>query len=161
MKRFVQTLEKIQMTLGIVFLTVFFAVILLQIVTRHLGISILWTEEVANYSFIWAMFMGAAVMVNRREHFNFDFFQRKLKGKNRVFLNIFNDLVLIAFNVCIFFLGIIVVREFWNYTWATFPEMQMGYIWLAIPVMAGTMLIYSFSHLLNHIQSLKEKEVRA
>jgi TRAP-type transport system small permease protein len=160
MKRFVQTLEKIQMTLGIIFLVVFFAVILLQIITRHLGISILWTEEVANYSFIWAMFMGAAVMVNRREHFNFDFFQRKLTGKKRLSLNIFNDLVLIAFNISIFFLGLIVVNEFWNYTWVTFPEMKMGYIWLAIPIMAGTMVIYSVSHLVDHIQSLKEKEVR-
>jgi len=160
MKRFVQVLEKLQITIGIFFLAVFFLVILLQIITRHLGISILWTEEVANYSFIWAIFMGAAVMVNRREHFNFDFLIRKLTGKKKVSLNVVNDLVLIAFNVCIFFLGLIVVNEFWNYTWATLPDMKMGYIWIAIPIMSGTMIIYSVSHLINHIQSQNAKEVR-
>ncbi len=160
MKRFVQALEKLQITIGILFLTVFFLVILLQIITRHLGLSILWTEEVANYSFIWAIFMGAAVMVNRREHFNFDFIIRKLTGKKKVSLHVFNDLILIAFNVCIFVLGLIVVNEFWNYTWATLPDMKMGYIWIAIPIMSGTMIIYSISHLIDHIQSQKAKEVR-
>ncbi|MFD1849588.1 TRAP transporter small permease [Oceanobacillus bengalensis] len=159
MKRFVQALEKLQITVGVLFLTVFFVVILLQIITRYLGISVLWTEEVANYSFIWAIFMGAAVMVNRREHFNFDFIIRKLTGKKKVSLNIFNDLVLIAFNACILVLGIQVVREFWNYTWATIPEMKMGYIWIAIPIMAGTMIIYSVSHLMDHLKANKAKEV--
>lgn len=159
MKRFVQALEKLQITVGVVFLCIFFIVIVLQIITRYMGISVIWTEEVANYSFIWAIFMGAAVMVNRREHFNFDFFLRKLQGKKKDSLNIFNDLVLIIFNTIIFLLGIQVVSEFWNYTWASIPEMKMGYIWIAIPIMAGTMTIYSLSHLIDHIKSLKAKEV--
>lgn len=159
MKRFIQALEKIQIIIGVLFLCVFFFVILLQIVTRYLGISVIWTEEVANYSFIWAVFMGAAIMVNRREHFNFDFLIRKQKGKRKASLNIFNDLVLIAFNFCILLLGIQVVMEFWNYTWATIPEMKMGYIWIAIPIMACTMIIYSVSHLIDHVQAAKTKEV--
>lgn len=159
MKRLVQGLEKVQIALGMLFLCIFFLVIVLQIVTRYLGISVIWTEEVANYSFIWAIFMGAAVMVNRREHFNFDFIHRKLKGKNRVRLSIFNDVVLILFNFFIFLLGIQVVSEFWNYTWAAIPEMKMGYVWVAIPIMAGTMVIYSLSHLVGHAQALMAKEV--
>ncbi|WP_235791985.1 TRAP transporter small permease [Virgibacillus salidurans] len=159
MKRFVQTLEKAQIVAGMIFLCLFFLVIILQIGTRYLGISVIWTEEVANYSFIWAILMGAAVMVNRREHFNFDYFQRKLKGKRKLSLNIFNDLVLIAFNIAIFLLGIQVVVEFWNYTWSTIPEMKMGYVWIAIPIMAGTMIIYSVVHLMDHIKALKVKEV--
>lgn len=159
MKRFVQALDKIQMIVGSIFLCIFFLVIILQIVTRHLGISIIWTEEVANYSFIWAILMGSSVMVNRREHFNFDFIQRKLTGAKGATLNIVIDLILVAFNIVIFLLGIQVVTEFWNYTWVTIPEMKMGYIWIAIPIMAGTMIIYSFSHLMNHMKALKSGEV--
>ncbi|WP_106496465.1 TRAP transporter small permease [Lentibacillus sp. Marseille-P4043] len=160
MKRFVNALEKVQITVGLLFLCLFFLVILLQIVTRYMGISVIWTEEVANYSFIWAVFMGAAVMVNRREHFNFDLLQRKLKGKGKVSLNIFNDIVLILFNIVIFLLGIQIVNEFWNYTWATIPEMKMGYIWIAIPIMAITMIIYSAAHLMQHVKMVTDKEVR-
>ncbi len=159
MKRFVQALEKIQITLGIVFLCMFFLVILLQIATRYMGVSVIWTEEVANYTFIWAVFMGAAVMVNRREHFNFDMLRTKLKGKKRLSISIISDLVLIGFHVVIFLLGIQIVMEFWNYTWATLPEMKMGYVWLSIPVMAGTMLLYSITHLMEHMKAWKAKEV--
>lgn len=160
MKRFVKLLERVQMTAGVVFLVLFFAIILIQIVTRHLGIAVIWTEEAANYAFIWAVFMGAAVMVNRREHFNFDYFLQRLTGISRVGLSIFNDLVLIVFNIFIFLYGLQVVNEFWNYTWAAIPEMKMGYVWVAIPVMAGSMIIYSVFHLTQHIKSLRLGEVR-
>ncbi|WP_221568332.1 TRAP transporter small permease [Alkalihalobacillus sp. TS-13] len=159
MKRFVQVLERLQMTVAILFLSIFFFVIMLQIITRHLGISIIWTEEVANYSFIWAIFMGAAIMVNRREHFNFDFILKNLKGKRKTSLKIVNDLVLITFNVFIFLLGVQVAVEFWNYTWASIPDMKMGYIWMSVPIMAGTMIIYSFSHLIDHVQTVKAGQV--
>lgn len=157
MKRFVQALEKVQITVGIVFLCIFFSVIMLQIITRHMGISIIWTAEVAKYAFIWSVFMGAAVMVNRREHFNFDFILKKLQGKKQASLNIVNDFILILFNLVIFLLGLRVVNEFWNYTWVSIPELKMGYIWVAIPIMAGTMVIYSLSHLINHFNLLKAK----
>lgn len=159
MRKFINILEKVQISKGVTFLCVFFLIIMLQIVTRYMGISIIWTEEAANYSFIWAIFMGAAVMVNRREHFNFDFIQRKLKGKSRQILSVFNDLVLIVFNVIVFLLGMQVTLKFWNYTWASIPEMKMGYIWMVIPVMAVTMVIYSIFHLVTHIQGFKTKEV--
>lgn len=159
MKKFIQALEKVQIVIGVLFLCVFFCVIVLQIITRHLGISVIWTEEAANYSFIWAVFMGAAIMVNRREHFNFDLLQQKLQGKKRIYLSLFNDTVLIIFNVCIFLLGLQIVSEFWNYTWSTLPDMKMGYVWIAIPIMAGTMLIYTLFHMVQHVQKLKVKEV--
>ncbi|WP_246206584.1 TRAP transporter small permease [Virgibacillus ihumii] len=159
MKRFVQALEKVQITVGIVFLCIFFLVIMLQIITRHMGISLIWTTEVSKYAFIWSIFMGAAVMVNRREHFNFDFLLKNLKGKKKIALSIFNDVILILFNIAIFILGLQVVNEFWNYTWVSIPEMKMGYIWIAIPIMAGTMVIYSLAHLIDHFNSLKAKGV--
>ncbi|WP_130859374.1 TRAP transporter small permease [Gracilibacillus phocaeensis] len=159
MRKWVGTLEKIQISIGIAFLFIFFGVIVLQIITRYLGVSVIWTEEAANYSFIWAVFMGAAVMVNRREHFNFDFLVQKLQGKKKIYLQLFNDTVLVLFNLCIFVLGIQVVQEFWSYTWSSIPEMKMGYVWIAIPIMAGTMLIYTLVHMASHIQSLRGQEV--
>lgn len=160
MNRFVKALEKVQLTAGVIFLSLFFIIIIIQIATRHLGIPAIWTVELASYSFIWAVFMGASVMVNRREHFSFDLFQRKLKGKARISLGIFNDLVLILFNGAIFYYGIKVVQNFWDYNWVAIPSMKMGYVWMSIPIMGITMIIYSLSHLLNHIKLLRGKEVQ-
>jgi len=155
MNRFVKVLEKIQITIGVAFLSIFFLVILYQIITRHLGISAIWTVEMASNSFIWAMFMGAAVMVNRKEHFNFDILLKKLTGKKRFMLNIFNDFVLILFNIAIFIYGIQVCQQFWDYNWTSLPDLKMGYVWIAIPIMGGTMIIYSVNHIINHLKAWK------
>ncbi|GGA90936.1 TRAP transporter small permease [Ornithinibacillus halotolerans] len=155
MKRFVNILEKIQITLGVMFLSVFFIVILYQITTRHLGISAIWTVEMASNTFIWAMFMGAAVMVNRREHFNFDILLKKLTGKKLISVKLFNDLVLLLFNSAIFVYGIQVCQQFWNYNWTSIPELKMGYVWIAIPIMGGTMVIYTINHMIGHLKEWK------
>lgn len=159
MKRFADILEKIQLTIGMIFLSIFFIVIIFQIVTRHLGISIIWTQEVANYSFIWAVFMGAAAMVNRGDHFKFDFLYRKLKGKPRSILSIVNDIILLIFNGAILFYGIQVVEKFWNYSLASLPQIKMGYVWLSIPVMAGTMVIYLIINIIDEIKNFSKREV--
>ncbi|MDF0726340.1 TRAP transporter small permease subunit [Cytobacillus sp. S13-E01] len=156
---FIKMLERIQLTVGVISLTIFFIAIIIQITSRYLGISVIWTEEVANYSFIWAVFMGAAVMVNKREHFNFDFLAQKLTGKKKIYLRIFNDLVLLMFNFAIFFYGIQAVTNFWNYNWVSLPFLKMGYVWISLPIMAITMFIYSLSHLLTSIKELRGKEV--
>src|SRR5699024_2615408 len=124
-KKMIKTLEKIQIVIGVIFLCLFFGVIVFQIVTRYLGISVIWTEEVANYSFVWAVFMGAAIMVNRREHFSFDFLIQELQGKKKVYLSIFNDAILIVVNMFIFFLELQVVNEFCNYILVNILEMMM------------------------------------
>ncbi|MEQ6376727.1 TRAP transporter small permease [Bacillaceae bacterium S4-13-56] len=159
MNRFIRTLEKIQLIVGGIFLTIFFAAILIQIVTRKIGVSVIWTEELANYSFIWAIFMGAAVMVNRKEHFTFDLLQKKLSGKKRVILNLVIDSILVAFNIAIFIYSLQVVQRFWNYNWTALPSMKMGYVWISLPIMAGTMIIYLISHLIEHVKTLKAREV--
>jgi len=158
LKKFISILEKIQMSVGIFFLVIFFLTILIQITTRHLGISVIWTVEVSTNAFIWSIFMGAAVMVNRREHFNFNIIERNLKGKRKAYLSIFNNIVLILFNIAIFLYGIEVVKTFWDYNWTSLPQLKMGYVWIVLPIMASTMIIYTFSHLLNHIKVIKSKE---
>lgn len=159
MNKFIRVMEKIQLTVGVLFLCLFFIAIMIQIATRHLGISVIWTEEVANYSFIWAVFMGAAVMLNRRDHFSFDLLQRKLKNKPKTSLYIFNDLVLLLFNIAILIYGLQVVERFWNYNWTALPQLKMGYVWISIPIMAGTMILYTVAHLVGHLKALKTKEV--
>lgn len=157
MSKFVKALEKIQIVLGTLTLLIFFVAILIQIVTRYLGWSVLWTEEVSTYSFIWAMFMGASVMVNHREHFSFDTLQYKLSQTNRNRLNMFIDILLIVFNAYMMIYGFNILNHFWNYTWETVPFMKMGYVWLSIPVMAFSMMIYSINHILERLKDNKER----
>ncbi|KML41925.1 MAG: TRAP transporter small permease [Bacillota bacterium] len=154
----IKILEKIQMAIGVISLSIFFIAIMIQIVTRHLGIPIIWTEEVANYSFIWSVFMGASVMVNKKEHFSFDFLEQKLQGKSKAGLLIVIDVIVLLFALALFYYGIEAVKNFWNYNWASLPAMKMGYVWISIPIMGLTMSIYSINHLINNFKQLKGRE---
>ncbi|MDK2798710.1 MAG: TRAP-type transport system small permease protein [Clostridiales bacterium] len=156
----IKLIEKVQLTVGVIALSVFLIAILIQVFARYFGIPVIWTEEVANYSFIWAVFMGASVMLNRRQHFKFDLFSQKLKGKSRTYLNIFNDSILLIFNLAIFYYGIITVKNFWNYNWVSLPMIKMGYVWISIPIMGLTMSIYTLGHMMCSIKELKGKEVK-
>jgi TRAP-type transport system small permease protein len=157
----IKALEKIQMTIGAIFLLLFFGAIMVQIVTRHLGISVIWTEEVANYSFIWSVFMGASVMVSKREHFSFDFLIGKLKGKSKLSLLIVIDAVILLFSFALFYYGIETVQNFWNYNWTSIPELKMGYVWISIPIMGATMMIYTINQLINTIKTFKGRGAQA
>ncbi|PYZ95989.1 C4-dicarboxylate ABC transporter permease [Alteribacter lacisalsi] len=149
---FIKRLEQIQLTIGVIFLCIFFGAILVQVVSRHFGVSVLWTGEVANYSFIWAVFMGAAVMVNKKEHFNFDLLAKKLKGKSKYALNILIDVILITFSSALFVHSLTALTTFWNYQWVTIPALKMGYVWISLPIMAGTMVIYLAAHVFMNVK---------
>lgn len=155
MNKLIKAIEKVQIASGIIFLVIFFLATMIQIITRYLGMSVLWTEELANYTFIWAIFMGAALMVNHKEHFTFDMLQMKLSRKNSLYLNIFIDGLLVVFNLFITVYGFQLLQHFWNYTWETVPTFKMGFVWLAVPVMSITMILYSLNHIVNSISRIK------
>ncbi|MGO4889189.1 TRAP transporter small permease [Anaerobacillus sp. MEB173] len=155
----IRLLEKIQLTVGVIFLAIFFFAILIQVISRYLGISVIWTEEVATNSFIWAIFMGAAVMVNRKDHFSFDLLSKLLKGKARVTLLIVIDMILLVFCAGLFYYSLTALSSFWNYTWTTLPMIKMGYVWLALPVMAITMVIYLINHIVKNAKQVVVGEV--
>lgn len=156
MNKMIKAIEKVQIAAGILFLVMFFLATILQIVTRYMGLSVLWTEELANYAFIWAIFMGAALMVSHREHFTFDMLKLKLSRKNNLYLNIFIDALLVVFNLYITIYGFQLLQHFWNYTWETVPAFKMSFVWLSVPVMSITMILYSVNHIINSIASLKK-----
>ncbi|MCC5910378.1 MAG: TRAP transporter small permease [Clostridiaceae bacterium] len=151
-------IEKVQLVLGVLCLSVFFIAILIQVFSRNLGISVIWTEEVANFSFIWAMFMGASIMVRSKSHFRFNLMSQKLKGKPKVILEMFINVLLLVFNLIIAYHGVAVVRTFWNFRWVTFPKMRMGYTWMILPIMGITMSIYIIEHIIENIKQLTGKE---
>lgn len=144
MGKMVRLICRGQLVLGVICLCVFLVSILLQVITRNLGISVIWTEEVANYSFIWAIFMGAAVMVYYDEHFAFTGLLDKLTNPRTkaLFLGIKYGCIL-GFSFTVFLLGLRVVRTFWRYRWITLPSLRMGYVWLILPAMGATMSFYA------------------
>lgn len=150
----VKYIEKLQLVLGVLCLSTFLVAILIQVFSRYLGIPMIWTEEVANFSFIWSVFMGASIMVRSKSHFRFNLLSQKLKGKPKIIADIFVNCIILIFCIFIFSYGIRVTKTFWNYQWVTLPFIKMGYTWMIIPIMGVTMSIYSIEHIVNDIKKI-------
>lgn len=157
MKKFVETILHIQEALGTILLSIFFIAITVQICARYLSVSLMWTEELANFSFIWAVFMGASVMVYRKAHFCFTYFKVRFKGKKGAAYDIFLSVIMLSFTIPMLFYGAILVREFWDYNWISLTWVKMGYTWLCLPIMGGTMSLYCLYHIIQDVHTLRDK----
>lgn len=152
-RKFVTSIVHLQEIFGTILLAIFFIAILIQIIARYSGIAILWTEELANYTFIWAVFMGASAMVFHRAHFSFTFFKDRFRGVSGAYYNVFISCILLCFTLPMIFYGAQIVDIFWHYNWITLPDVQMGYTWLCIPIMGATMSLYIIFHIITDLRA--------
>ena len=156
LNKIVTTVDKVQRKVGIIAFVIFLLSVLTQIVSRYMGISVLWTEEASTYFFIWMVFMGASVMVNKKQHFSFNLLSQKLKGRNLAILHFVVNLIVLSFTLILLGYGIYITKVFWNYNWMSIPSIKMGWMWISIPIMGGTMSLYLINHIAQDIKSLKK-----
>lgn len=145
MKKIIDGIEKVQIVAATIFLAIFLVVVIIQMFTRYAGVSALWTQDVSMYSFIWAVFMGAAAMVHEGRHFAFISFQEKLSQKSPALekgLKIFIDCVMLFFCIMMVYEGYNAAKTFWNYRWETIPSLKRGPVWLCLPICGATSSIY-------------------
>ena len=156
MKKAIDILQKTQTIVGSIFLTIFLLTVVVQMLTRYIGVSAIWTEDVSMYSFIWSIFMGASVMVRDNKHFAFTAFADKIKSeKAKKIIAIVIHILMLVFNVLIAYYGYKLMIKFWNYKWVSIPSFKRGPTWLCLPVAGVTSVIYLIELLVNDVKGLK------
>ena len=156
MKKAIDILQKTQTIVGSIFLTIFLLTVVVQMLTRYIGVSAIWTEDVSMYSFIWSIFMGASVMVRDNKHFAFTAFADKIKSeKAKKIIAIVIHILMLVFNVLIAYYGYTLMMKFWNYKWVSIPSFKRGPTWLCLPVAGVTSVIYLIELLVNDVKGLK------
>lgn len=148
-------MERIQLTLGAAFLVIFVATTLIQVITRYLGISAIWTEEISVNAFIWSMFLGAAVMTRKKQHFSFNFLNDRISPRNLALLFILQDVIMLAFCIVVFIYSCEITNTFWNSRWITIPSLKQGWVWLILPIMFISMGIYLLEDTINQVYKFK------
>lgn len=103
-----------------------------------------WTEELAIFLLIWAALLGAAVATGRGAHLGIDYFVQKLPPRDRLRAEIFGFLCIVLFA---FFVMIIGGTELVRITLRLQQKspalgVQMGYVYLAVPISGFFMLLY-------------------
>lgn len=106
MQKIAQRICRIQLAIGTLFMVCFFIATTIQIAARYLGIVAMWTEEVAVYSFIYAVFMGASIMLYYDEHFKFTGLIDKFPVKMRTSFNMIMTILVMCFTLFFICFGI-------------------------------------------------------
>ena len=141
------------------FLACFFLIVLYQMFARYFSISVIWSDEASTYAFIWAVFMGAAVMLSEGAHFAFSGLNATLKGRAGATVNIIIDLIVLAISVAILVYGVQSTITFWQFKWTSIPAISRGWVWISIPLTGFTMTIYTIDHLVTHIKQFIHPEL--
>lgn len=159
MKKVLGYLQKAQIFAGGIFLSIFLASVVIQMVCRYIGVAAIWTEDVSMYSFIWAAFMGAAAMVYEKQHFAFTSISDKLKNERvKTGLDTVIAVIMLIVSVLMFYYGCKLTKQFWNYRWVSIPDFKRGPTWLCIPVCGATSTLYLIGQIIDNVKSLTKGE---
>lgn len=154
MKKAIETMQKIQIAVGGAFLCIFLLTVVYQMISRYLGVAATWTEDVSMYSFIWAVFMGGGAMVYERRHFAFTSLSDMMKNKTaKSVLTIIISIIMLVFAVLMAYYGVLVTKQFWNYTWVNIPKFKRGPTWLCLPICGLTSAIYLVYQIFEEIKN--------
>ncbi len=147
MKAIKNILDKSLELLVIIATAALVADVLWQVFTRFvLKDPSSWTEELATFLLIWVALLGAAVALNRGAHLGIDYFVGMLDRVTQVYIEMFVFLCIIIFSIGVMvYGGLDLVRvTFQLQQQSPALNLEMGYVYLAVPISGGFMALYSF-----------------
>lgn len=126
--------------------TALLALIALQVFTRYvLQASLPWTEEVARMVLVWMVMLGAAVAMERGEHYAITLISDRLRGTAKVAMLVATNILGVIFLVALaWYGGAYVVANMKTVYVST--QISRGWIYLAMPVGSAIMAFSLVSH---------------
>ena len=80
--------------------------VFLDVVTRELGVAMLWLQLATTGFFAWGVFIGMAVATRRMDHLNLVEITKGMSGPSRSFMEISNRLVILVVALAMVVFGI-------------------------------------------------------
>lgn len=109
-----------------------------------------WSEELARYCFVWIVFIGAGAALKRGAHIAVDFFVMHLSKRSIRVLSIPVKALMAIFLVVVIVNAIPVIKKNMSQL-SPAIGIPMGIVYLAIPIGAAIMLIYTLDDLIELI----------
>jgi TRAP-type C4-dicarboxylate transport system permease small subunit len=127
--------------------------LILQILFRYaLGVVAPWTEELARFACIWAVFLGTAVCFEEGTHIRLDLILAKVSGKAALgrALTLANVLVTSVFVAVVLYGSMLLVQLGWVDVATTIP-VRMGLVYLALPVSMAAIALFGILRLIDAV----------
>ncbi|MCF7886128.1 MAG: TRAP transporter small permease [Candidatus Marinimicrobia bacterium] len=127
--------------------------VLWQVFTRFiLNNPSAYTEEIARYLLIWLGLLGATYAYRLRMHVAIDYIQKKFSEKLQYGINVIIQVCVFAFSLFVLLIGglRLVTMTFTLGQTSAALQIQMGYVYLAIPVSGIFIMFYSILFIIDY-----------
>jgi C4-dicarboxylate transporter DctM subunit len=134
-------LNKLLESIAVVLMLCATAVVVLQVFCRYiLNASLPWPEEAAQFLFVWAVFLGMAVLTFRDRHIAISLFVPKLSEKSQAIHHVFVKVATAIGCIVLVVHGI----DFMNRTMQVLPALRipLRYLFMAVPVGSALTLLF-------------------
>lgn len=141
-------LERALMILCGVAITGFTVLVLCDIVTRTIGRPWLWLQEAEMTFFIYGIFIGVAAATRRNDHLYLAALAEALTGRQRLFFETFNRLVVLAVAACMVWFGYLNFLD--GFKSLRMPSMTpLSSLYAAIPLCGLLVALFTIEQLVN------------
>jgi TRAP-type C4-dicarboxylate transport system permease small subunit len=119
------------------------------VVFRTLGHSLIWYDEVASILLAWLTYYGSALASVRRAHIGCPEVVDALPWGVRRVVNIFAQIVVIAFFVVLGVVGVTIMPVLAGDTMVSLPWMPMNVVQSVIPISAALIVVAELTYLID------------
>ena len=152
-----KTLDRSLETLVVLVMAVLVLDVSWQVFTRFiLKDPSIWTDELATFLLIWVSLLGAAVALKRGAHLGMDYFVERMTPNRRLYVAVFVYLCTGLFSLSVMTVGgaTLVVRKLQLQETSPALGLDLGYVYLALPISGFFLTIYSIELLVDSVRAL-------
>lgn len=137
---------------------VFCCTVIIQDVARRfvLNYSAAWSQETAQYAFIYLGWIGAAYAVKERAHIRFDIVLNALPARLQGVIYLLGEIATILFAVIAFRYSMHTIGTLWQFGGAT-PVLRVSKIWAeaAVPIGFALIVLRSLQMMMRDMRDLR------
>jgi len=143
LRRLNTLLEKLVAGLAVALLALVFAVVLAQVFFRYfLNAPLIWSEELAQYAFIWISFLGWMLASRRGAHIAVNAVRGRLPPRARDALDLVFAAAAVGFALYLGWQGLLIGQRNLAIRALTFP-MSFAVVYAIVPISAALLVLMS------------------
>jgi TRAP-type transport system small permease protein len=154
MRKLIDAYYRLLNILLVVTVAILIVPVTIQILSRHTPLvpTLIWTEEMARFLFIWMIMIGSMVGIRDGAHFDVDLWP-ELPPRANALLRLVTDLFILAMALVFIWYGIRFVQFGWDQT-SELAELPMAWIFTAWPLAGFTWVVFLGERFLANLRIL-------
>lgn len=121
-----------------------------QVITRYVfSAPSTWSEELVGYLFAWSTLFGAAIVSGERGHMNIPVIVERFSPAGQKILNIFSEVIALAFSAAILVYGGITVSQLAMGQQTSSLGVAVGVFYWVMPVCGVVMVLYTVLNIIG------------